>query len=95
MHKVSCWLVGLFFINHHLFSLIASLHSHIFSMRKNLELMHILTLPFLSHAKPPTSKKYYWEHALQPSEWKVRGTEGYKMRPQDAAWQVSFVGILF
>lgn len=90
MHKVSCWLVG-FFINHHLYLLIASLYSYI-NLRRNLELMDILTLPFPSHEKTLSSKEYYWERALQPSEWEVRGAEGYKR-----LWhrQVSFVGILF
>lgn len=58
-------------------------------MRKNLELMYILSLPFPSHAKTLTSHEYYWEHALQPSEWEVRGAEGYKRRQKAVAW-VSF-----
>lgn len=59
-------------------------------MRKNLDLMHILTLPFPSHAKTLTSEEYYWEHTLQPSEWEVWGAEGYKRRAEAVAWASFF-----
>lgn len=43
-------------------------------MRKNLDRTQVLTLPFLSPAKPPTSKEHKWEPARQPSEWEAWGS---------------------
>lgn len=95
MHKVSFWLVGrlFFFISHHLFSLIASLYSYT-NMRKNLDLMHILTLPFPTHAKTLHPKNLTGNmHSNQVSGKceKLKATRG-----DQKLWhgQVSFVGSL-
>lgn len=63
-------------------------------MRKNLELVHILTLPFLSNGKTLTSKdKPGNMHFNQAS---VMSEELKAMRGDQKLWhgQISFVGIL-